>query len=92
VVEPGSKVPRELVSEIRQRKAEILGLIGQGKATVGDGHPPSLDRPPETEMELRRLIDYLNDPVVFAGWFERLMRQTDPAEAGHRETGLVEDE
>jgi hypothetical protein len=28
-------------------------------------------------MELRRLIDYLNDPVVFAEWFERLMRQTD---------------
>lgn len=37
-------------------------------------------RPPKTEAELRRLIDYLADPVAFAAWFERLMGQTDPTE------------
>jgi hypothetical protein len=40
---------------------------------VGDGQLPPLDRPPETEMELRRLMDYLADPVAFAQWFARLM-------------------
>jgi hypothetical protein len=53
---------------------------GQGKAPVGDGQLPPLDRPPATETELRRLIDYLADPVAFAQWFARLMQQTDPAE------------
>jgi len=80
IVEPGSKVPQELIPEIRQRKAEILSLICQPEKPVGDGQLPPLDRPPATEMELRRLIDYLADPVFFAQWFERLMQQTDPAE------------
>jgi hypothetical protein len=44
-----------------------------------------MDRPPATEAELRRLIDYLADPVAFAEWFERLMQQTDPAEEDHEE-------
>jgi hypothetical protein len=48
---------------------------------VGDGRLPPLDQPPATETELRQLMDYLNNPVVFAVWFERLMCQTDPAEA-----------
>jgi hypothetical protein len=56
------------------------GSMGQGKAPVGDGQLPPLDRPPVNETELRRLIDYLDDPVAFAQWFARLMQQTDPAE------------
>jgi hypothetical protein len=47
---------------------------------VGDGQLPPLDRPPSTETELRRLIDYLDDPVAFARWFEALMHKADPAE------------
>jgi hypothetical protein len=46
----------------------------------GDGQLPPLDRPPATETELRRLIDYLTDPVAFGYWFDALMRQADPAE------------
>jgi hypothetical protein len=63
VVEPGSEVPRELVPEIRQHKAEIISLVCQRKAPVGDAQLPPLDRPPETELELRRLTDYLADPA-----------------------------
>ena len=55
------------------------------KAPLGDGQLPPMDRPPATEAELRRLIDYLADPVAFAEWFERLMQQTDPAEEDHEE-------
>jgi hypothetical protein len=29
---------------------------------------------------LRRLIDYLAEPVAFGYWFDALMRQADPAE------------
>jgi hypothetical protein len=47
---------------------------------VGDGQLPPLDRPPATETELRRLIDYLDDPIAFAQWFEKLMQHIDPAE------------
>jgi hypothetical protein len=52
-------------------------------AQVAEGLPiegPPLDRPPTTEAELRRLMDYLSDPAAFAQWFERLMEQADPAE------------
>jgi hypothetical protein len=79
VLAPKSKVPPALVPEIRQRKAEILSLICQPEKPVGDGQLPPLDRPPTNEMELRRLIDYLDDPVAFAEWFEELMGQADPA-------------
>ena len=47
---------------------------------LGDGQPPPLDRPPDTEMELRRLIDRLADPVAFAAWLEWAMNYNDPAE------------
>jgi len=47
---------------------------------VGDGLGPPLDRPPQTEQELRRLIDHLADPEVFAAWFKWAMECTDPAE------------
>jgi hypothetical protein len=80
VCEPGSKVPRELVPEIRQHKAEIISLVCQRKAAVGDGQLPPLDRPPGTELELRRLMDYLADPAAFSLWFQRLMEKADPAE------------
>ena len=46
----------------------------------GDGLPPPLDRPPETEMELRRLIDYLATPENFAAWLAWAMETMDPAE------------
>jgi hypothetical protein len=50
-------------------------------SSLGDGQlPPPLDRPPETEAELRMLINHLGDPAAFSLWFERLMEQTDPAE------------
>ena len=78
--EPGSKLPPDLKPEIRQHKVEILRLIGQREKPVGDGQLPPLDRPPATETELRRLIDYLADPAAFARWFEKLMEQVDPAE------------
>ena len=48
--------------------------------TYSDGQLPPLDRPPETEQELRRLIDHLADPVNFAAWLERVMDTKDPAE------------
>jgi hypothetical protein len=57
VLRPGSKLPPDLLKEIRQRKAEIMSLVCQKKARVGDGQLPPLDRPPTTETELRRLID-----------------------------------
>jgi hypothetical protein len=82
VCEPGSKLPPELVPEIRQHKAEIMNLVCKRKAQVGDGRLPPLDRPPATETELRRLIDYLDEPVAFAKWFEALMQPIDPAENG----------
>src|SRR5918996_5385693 len=64
----------ELLDALRQHKVEIIGLIGQGKASVEDGQLPPLDRPPASRTELRRLIDYLDDPMKFAMWFEKLMR------------------
>ena len=80
ILRPGSRLPPDLLKEIRQRKAEIMSLVCQKKARVGDGQLPPLDRPPANETELRRLIDYLDDSVAFALWFEALMRQADPAE------------
>jgi hypothetical protein len=87
-VVPKSKVPADLVEELRRHKAEIILLVSQapldkakaGKVPVGDGQLPPLDRPPATDMELRRLIDYLAEPVAFGYWFDALMRQADPAE------------
>ena len=49
-------------------------------STVGDGAPPPLDRPPENETELRRLIDYLDDPENFTRWLQWAMTYVDPAE------------
>ena len=70
--------PSSTLSTFEPYTAE--GNVSQGKVPVGDGQLPPLDRPPTSEMELRRLIDFLADPVAFAQWFARLMQQTDPAE------------
>ena len=47
----------------------------------GDGLPPPLDRPPETEQELRRLYNHwVAYPEAFTRWLEWAMVYTDPAE------------
>jgi hypothetical protein len=76
VLRPGNKVPADLLPEVRQHKA---GIIEQLRA-VGDGQLPPLDRPPKTEQELRRWMDYTADPEVFARWLEWAMNYTDPVE------------
>ena len=76
-LEPASKVPADLLNEVRAHKAEIIQELRQ---PYGDGQPPPLNRPPGTEQELRRLIDHLADPENFAAWLERVMDTTDPAE------------
>jgi len=50
VLRPGNKVPADLLPEVRQHKA---GIIEQMRS-LGDGHPPPLDRPLRNEQELRR--------------------------------------
>jgi hypothetical protein len=82
VCEPGSRLPPALKPEIRRCKSQIMALLSgpASSRTAGDGRLPPLGRPPETEMELRRLMDYLGDPAAFSLWFQRLMEQTDPAE------------
>ena len=74
---PVDRVPAELLGEVRQYKAEIIQELSR---PCGDGQPPPLDRPPETEIELRRLIDHLADPENFSRWLEWAMSRTDPAE------------
>ena len=64
-LQPGSKVPPDLLAEVRQHKDEII---------------QELRRPPDSEEELRRLIDHLADPENFAAWLERVMDTKDPAE------------
>ena len=78
VLRPGSKVPADLLDEVRAHKAEIIQELRQ---PYGDGQPPPLDRPPRTEQELRRLIDHLADPVIFAEWMERNMARYEPSES-----------
>ena len=69
----------ELREAMAENKAEILSALRR----VGDGQPPPLNRPPQTEQELRRLIDHLADPEAFSRWLEWAMDYTDPAEGGH---------
>jgi hypothetical protein len=80
VLTPRSKVPADLIEELRCHKTEIIDLVRQPKVQVCGGQLPPLDRPPETELELRRLMDCLADPVAFSLWFQRLMEKADPAE------------
>ena len=69
-----------LAKELLEHKVEILAHLRRAAQPVGDGQVPPLDRPPETEQELRRLIDHLADPEAFIQWLEWAMNYTDPAE------------
>ena len=73
----GPRSAATLAQELLEHKAEILALLDR---PVGDGQPPPLDRPPETEQELRRWMDHTANPENFARWLENLMQQTDSAE------------
>ena len=44
-----------------------------GQSRRADRLPQPMGRPTDNETELRRLTDWLDDPVAFARWFERLM-------------------
>ena len=70
---PASKVPPELLPEIREHKLEIMALLPNPL-------PAAFDRPPQSREETVELMDYLADPVVFGRWFDNLMGQCDPAE------------
>ena len=77
VLSPASKIPPNLLAEVRQRKDEIIQELRQ---PYGDGQAPPLNRPPKTEQELRRWMDDTANPVNFAKWLERIMNHADPAE------------
>ena len=74
LIQPASKVPPELKDAVRENKAEILALLD---GPVGDGQAPPLDRPPESEMELRRLMDHTAHPENFTRWLEGLMAREE---------------
>ena len=76
-VAPVSAVPGELLAEAKAHKQE---LIDELTVTYGDGQPPPFDRPPATEQELRRLMDYIADPDTFDSWLDWAMNHTDPSE------------
>ena len=77
VLRPGSRIPSTLLLKIRHHKHE---LIQELTTTYGDGQSPPLDRPPATEQELRRLMDYIADSDTFDAWLDWAMNYTDPAE------------
>ena len=74
---PVSVIPRELLAEAKTHKQE---LIDELTVTYGDGQSPPFDRPPATEQELRRLMDYITDSDTFDAWLDWAMGYTDPAE------------
>jgi hypothetical protein len=76
-VAPVSAVPGELLAEAKTHKQELIEELTVG---YGDGQPPPLDRPPATEQELRRLMDYIADADTFDAWLDWAMNYTDPAE------------
>lgn len=88
LLEPGSKVPPALLREVRAHKDEILSHLRH--PMVGGGNLPPLDRPPETEQELRRLIDHLADPELFTRWLEWAMNRVDPAEKAITGNGEIQ--
>ena len=73
---PQGALTPELREAITENKAEILSTLRR----VGDGRTAPLNRPPQTEQELRRWMDYTSDPEVFARWLEWAMNYSDPAE------------
>ena len=78
LVEPRSRVPDDLVPEIKSHKAEIMALL---PAPL----PAAFHRPPVTREETAELMTFLADPVAFSQWFETLMAQCDPAETDEGE-------
>jgi len=70
-----------LTPELRKAMAEHKAAIISTLRRLGDGRAPPLGRPPQTEQELRRLIDHLADSEAFSRWLEWAMTFTDPAEA-----------
>ena len=77
LLEPGSKVPPDLLDEVREHKPEILARL----RPLGDGQSPPLHRPPATEQELRRLYEHWGaKPEAFARWLEWAMNYSDPSE------------
>ena len=80
VLRPASKVPSDLLVQVKEHKPKILAHLRRDLQPVGDGQAPPLDQPPATEQELRRLIDHLADPEAFTRWLEWAMNYTDPAE------------
>ena len=75
---PKGVLTPELRQALVEHKAQILSTLRYRR--VGDGQPPPLDRPPNTEQELRRLVDYLDDPENFTRWLQWAMNHVDPAE------------
>ena len=76
-VMPVAKVPSDLLIEAKAHKAEIVREL---QLTYGDGQPPPLDRPPQTEQELRRLMDYTANEENFSEWLAWTMTTFDPSE------------
>ena len=80
VLRPANQVPSDLLAQVKANKAVILAQLSD-QPRRGDGLPPPLDRPPKTEMELRRLFDHWErEPGAFPRWLEWAMNCTGPAE------------
>ena len=73
---PASKVPPELLPEIKEHKLELMELLAPEQKSL----PAAFDRPPETREETVELMDFLANPVAFAQWFAHLMMRSDLAE------------
>lgn len=73
-VTPLAKVPSGLMAEAKAHKAEIVCALQRPFSVQCS---PALNRPPETEQELRRLIDYTNDPASFDKWLAWAMTAND---------------
>ena len=73
---PQGALTPELREAITENKAEIISTLRR----LGDGQAPPLDRPPQTEQELRRRIDHLADYEAFDRWLEWAMNYSDPVE------------
>ena len=76
-VTPLAKVPSGLMAEAKAHKAEIVCEL---QRPFSDKCSTPLDRPPKTEQELRRLIDYTNDPESFNNWLAWAMTPNDTDE------------
>ena len=76
-VTPLAKVPSGLMAEAKAHKAEIVCEL---QRPFGDESSPPLERAPETEQKLRRLIDCTNDPAFFDDWLAWAMTPNDTDE------------